>query len=176
LPRYLLKEGDKRGDGISNEAAFIERWQAFLIAYRRGDDDAALEAYRAWQEVWAPLFHDDFSAFERVFEAAYEPDVEVVEDSDIGPDPLSGHGLAAFADLRGEERDAFATIRYEVQELRRCDPNRFLILARHRTRMHGTGLEFDSSSGMIFTLRGDRIMRWESYGDHARALEAAGIA
>src|SRR3954453_15007403 len=62
----------------------------------------------------------------------------------------------------------------EPEELLDADPSVVVIL-RERGRGKSSGAPFDRQPPQLWTFRGDRIIRWESFQTRAVALEAAGL-
>jgi ketosteroid isomerase-like protein len=62
----------------------------------------------------------------------------------------------------------------EPEELLDADPSVVVIL-RERGRGKSSGAPFDRQHPQLWTFRGDRIIRWESFRTRAEALEAAGL-
>ena len=50
-----------------------------------------------------------------------------------------------------------------------------VVILRERGRGKGSGAPFESDHPQLWTFRGDRIVRWESFQTRADALEAAGL-
>jgi ketosteroid isomerase-like protein len=64
--------------------------------------------------------------------------------------------------------------RVEPEELLDAGPSVVVIL-RERGRGKSSGAPFDRQHPQLWTFRGDRIIRWESFQTRAEALEAAGL-
>ncbi len=65
--------------------------------------------------------------------------------------------------------------RVEAEELLDAGPSVVVIL-RERGRGKGSGAPFEQPHPQLWTFRGDRIIRWESFQTKAEALEAAGLS
>ena len=62
----------------------------------------------------------------------------------------------------------------EAEELLEAGPAVVVIL-RERGRGKGSGAPFEKEHPQLWTFRGDRIIRWDSFQTRADALEAAGL-
>ena len=58
----------------------------------------------------------------------------------------------------------------EAWEERRLDPQRFLHI-----NGKGSGIEVETDTAVVFTVRQGRVIRVQGYLDQATALEAAGL-
>jgi ketosteroid isomerase-like protein len=65
--------------------------------------------------------------------------------------------------------------RVDPQELLDAGPSVVVIL-RESGRGKGSGAPFEREHPQLWTFRGDRIIRWESFPTKAEALEAAGLS
>ena len=79
--------------------------------------------------------------------------------------------------------DSFMAEDLEAWEERRLDPQRFLhindlvvVLMHEYRRGKGSGIEMESDTAVVFTVRRGRVIRIRGYMDQAAALEAAGLA
>ncbi len=63
----------------------------------------------------------------------------------------------------------------EAEELLDAGPSVVVIL-RERGRGKSSGAPFDRQHPQLWTFRGDRIIRWDSFETRAEALEAAGLS
>ena len=63
----------------------------------------------------------------------------------------------------------------EPQEIRAVGPDKvFLVSVEHFTGRDG--IELQAQSASVLTLRGGKVIRWETFWDKGRALEAAGLS
>jgi ketosteroid isomerase-like protein len=62
----------------------------------------------------------------------------------------------------------------ESEELRAIDDERVLVLSIEHFRGRD-GIEIEQPCGTIFTLRGGKIVRMQSFWDRQNALEAVGL-
>ena len=78
--------------------------------------------------------------------------------------------------------DTFETEDHEAWEERRLDPQRFLhindlvvVLMHEYRRGRGSGIEVETDTAVVFTVRNGRVIRIQPYMDQSAALEAAGL-
>ena len=64
--------------------------------------------------------------------------------------------------------------RSEPKDVRELPDGRILVSTQNRMRGRD-GIELEQHSWNIFTFRGDKVLRWESYWDESNALESAGL-
>ena len=83
-------------------------------------------------------------------------------------------GHAGFRSWFAETEVAFETLSTELTEFRDLG-DRVLGFGRVHARGRESGVELDSATGWLFTLRVGKIVRAEGYLDPAKALEAAGL-
>ena len=69
----------------------------------------------------------------------------------------------------------WADYHVEPEELLDAGPSVVVIL-RERGRGKSSGAPFDRQNPQVWTFRGDRIIRWDSFETRAEALEAAGLS
>ncbi|MGI9019307.1 MAG: nuclear transport factor 2 family protein [Solirubrobacterales bacterium] len=133
--------------------------------YCAGDVGGDLERVRRGIEsvdaFWAML--DDYVAWDpRGIGAA--PDLDSVH---VGRDAVikaSRHYWGTWDDYR-----------VEAEELLDAGPS-VVVIMRERGRGKSSGTPFDRQHPQLWTFRGDRIIRWESFRTRAEALEAAGLS
>jgi ketosteroid isomerase-like protein len=89
--------------------------------------------------------------------------------------------LGGAGTLRGKEAirswlapDAMEYQRGEPIEFRE-NGERVLVACDWHFRGRGSGIEADTRVFLLFTLRGDKVIRLENYRDENEALEAAGL-
>jgi ketosteroid isomerase-like protein len=63
----------------------------------------------------------------------------------------------------------------DAEELVEAGPS-VVVMLRERGRGKGSGVPFDQSHPQLWTFRGNRIIRWESFQTRAAALAAAGLS
>jgi ketosteroid isomerase-like protein len=81
-----------------------------------------------------------------------------------------------------EMRNSFEAEDLEAWEERRLEPQRFLhiddrvvVLMREYRRGRGSGIEVETDTAVVFTVRDGRVILVQPYMDQAEALEAAGL-
>jgi ketosteroid isomerase-like protein len=79
--------------------------------------------------------------------------------------------------------DSFMAEDLEAWEERRLDPQRFLhindlvvVLMHEYRRGKGSGIEVETDTAVVFTVREGRVILIQPYMDQAEALEAAGLS
>jgi len=79
--------------------------------------------------------------------------------------------------------NSFETEDLEAWEERRLDPQRFLhindlvvVLMHEYRRGRGSGIEVETDTAVVFTVREGRVIRIQPYMDQSDALEAAGLS
>jgi ketosteroid isomerase-like protein len=84
-----------------------------------------------------------------------------------------GHaGVRAFISDNAETFDVFEADYAELRDL----GDRVLALGTIHVRGKGSGVELDFPTGGIVQFDGGKMISWRDFGDHGRALEAAGLA
>ena len=105
----------------------------------------------------------------------------------LDPD-VEGHGtVGGLEESRvvrglGEMIHAFETDDLEAWEERRLEPKEFLhaddlvvLLLHEYRRGRGSGVELESDTAVVFTVRDGRVVRIQGYMDQGAALKAAGL-
>ena len=72
-------------------------------------------------------------------------------------------------------RNEFDDFEVEAQELRDLGDDRVVLLGRFRWRGPASGIATESPLGMVFTVRGGKIIRSVDYFSQQEALEAVGL-
>ena len=82
-----------------------------------------------------------------------------------------------------EMLNSFEAEDLEAWEERQLDPQRFLhvndlvvVLMHEYRRGRGSGIEVETDTAVVFTVREGRVIRIQPYMDQADALEAAGLS
>jgi ketosteroid isomerase-like protein len=83
-------------------------------------------------------------------------------------------GHAGFRSWFAETKVAFEALSTDLTEFRDLG-DRVLGFGRVHAKGRESGVELDSATGWLFTLRDGKIIRAEGYLDPAKALEAAGL-
>jgi ketosteroid isomerase-like protein len=73
-------------------------------------------------------------------------------------------------------RTEFEDFKVEAQELLDLGDDRVVLLGRFRWRGPASGIAAESPLGMVFTIRGGKIIRSVDYVSQREALEGAGLA
>lgn len=84
-------------------------------------------------------------------------------------------GHAGFRAWFAETQTAFDVLTTVLTDLRDLG-DRVIGFGRIHAKGRESGLELDSYTGWVFTLRGGKIVRAQGYLDSAGALEAAGLS
>ena len=99
----------------------------------------------------------------------------VFEEPPEQPAPRTAHGREEIARMFGEFDSAWEDHQSRTDEIRVIDDERVLVLSVEHFRGRD-GIEIDQPAGGIFTLRGGKIVRMQSFWERATALEAAGVS
>jgi ketosteroid isomerase-like protein len=91
-----------------------------------------------------------------------------------GAEGKSYRGHNGFRTWFAETQESFEELVLELTELRDLG-DRVVGFGRVHARGRGSGVELDSATGWVFTVRGGRILRAEGFLDPRKALEAAGL-
>ncbi len=75
----------------------------------------------------------------------------------------------------GEFEEAWAEHRTEPEEIRAVGADRVLLLSVEHFRGRD-GMEISSPFAAVFTIRDDKIVRWQAFWDREAALEVAGLS
>jgi ketosteroid isomerase-like protein len=103
-----------------------------------------------------------------------DPDGEIYSAIIGGAEGKVYRGHAGFRSWFAETQVAFEALSTELTEFRDLG-DRVLGFGRVRAKGRESGVELDSATGWLFTLRDGKIVRAEGYLDPAKALEAAGL-
>jgi ketosteroid isomerase-like protein len=81
--------------------------------------------------------------------------------------PTGGSGLSAWSDLQ-----------FDVEDIREGDGGEVvaLITNQRQSGRHGGVVTEMPPYGLVFTVRGGKVIRWRTYPDPRSALEAAGLS
>lgn len=96
----------------------------------------------------------------------------VFEEPPEQPAPRVARGRDEVARMMGEFEAAWDEHRSELEEVRALDGERVLALSVEHFRGRD-GIKIDQPSGTIFTIRGGKIVRMQSFWDRATALAAS---
>ena len=98
----------------------------------------------------------------------------VFEEPPEQPAPRVAHGRESATRMFSQFDEAWEEHLSHPEELRPIDDERVLMLSIEHFRGRD-GIELDQPCGTIFTLRGGKIVRMQSFWDWANALEAVGL-
>jgi ketosteroid isomerase-like protein len=127
-----------------------------------------VEILRRLYEQWAS---GDLSA------DCFDPDVEYSRIGAETPD-MEGRwlGLDELSTAMLDYLRAFSDLRIEAERIIDLGGERVLVLTRQTARGKQSGVPIEHEFGDLFTLRGGKIVRCDSYWNRADALEAAGLS
>jgi ketosteroid isomerase-like protein len=127
----------------------VELVRGIIDAINRGDIDSATEAA-----------HRDFEA-----------------DWSNSRGPLSGvyRGREQVRELWKSFLEAWASLRWDPEELVELDGGRVLVVNHVRMRGHASGVEVDARGAQIWTIRDGKAYAVKLYQSKAEALEATGL-
>lgn len=103
----------------------------------------------------------------------YAEDV-VVRDHE-SPDQAKYVGLDGVRRWLADWGSAWDDWEIEVEEMLDAG-DAVLVLIHHSARGHASGMEMDSHDGMLFTMRGGKVVALDYYTGRERALAAAGLS
>lgn len=103
-----------------------------------------------------------------------DPEVEVDWSRSRGLSPGIHHGYAAALAFWSSLHETFDDITVSPQEFIEHGDH---VLVPNRTRFRGReGIEVDTRSTVVVTLRNGRILRWRLFQERQDALEAMGLS
>jgi uncharacterized protein len=102
-------------------------------------------------------------------------DPEIVWHTYLVPGPGGGtyHGRDGVRELWSDARNVFGEFRNEPERVI-ATGDRTLVFVRVRGRGVGSGVAVEAKIAHVFTFRGDRVLRVESYEDRDEAMRAVG--
>ena len=116
---------------------------------------------------------------ERAFDF-YDPDIEwdATAGAELIPDLAGiyrGHeGVRAYWQ---RWLSAWKDLQFEIQDVRDAGDEVVLLVRNQRQWGRHSGIATEMPPyGMVFTIRGGKVVRWRGYPDQESALEAAGLA
>ena len=111
---------------------------------------------------------------ERTLMELIDPEIVWVQNPNA-PDPRTFHGHAGIRQLAAMVEEAFDEVRLEATEMIEVD-DRVVALGQMKARGKGSGIPIEEDRAWIWTVRGSKVVRHETYADHATAMEAAGLS
>ncbi len=124
------------------------------------------------RSIYAPWERGDFTSAEWA-----HPDIEFAVGD--GVEAGSATGLAAMAEAWHKWLEAWESYRVEVDEYRRLDDERILVLMLHCGRGKASGLDVEQTKragANVLHVRDGRVTRIVLYWDRERALADLGIS
>ena len=103
-----------------------------------------------------------------------DPDGELHSAIISGAEGKAYRGHAGIRSWVAETQASFEALSMELTEFRDLD-DRVLAFGRVHAKGRESGVELDSPTGWVFTLRDGKILRAEGYLDPGKALEVAGL-
>ena len=100
---------------------------------------------------------------------------QAIEEPPEQPAPRVAQGREAVAELFEQFDEAWEEHRSTPEELRALDDERVLALTIEHFRGRD-GITVDQPCGTLFTLRGGKIVRMQSFWERKSALAAAGLS
>jgi ketosteroid isomerase-like protein len=97
----------------------------------------------------------------------------VFEEPPEQPAPRVAHGRDEAQKIFAQFDEAWEEHRSEPEDIRALDHERVLVLSIEHFRGRD-GIEIEQPCAMIFTLRGGKIVRMQSFWERQTAFEAAG--
>jgi ketosteroid isomerase-like protein len=104
-----------------------------------------------------------------------DPEVEASTAIISGAEGNIYRGHEGFREWMAESAATFEEIRMQPEEFRDLGDD-VLLIGRIYARGRESGVEIDSATAWLFTLRGSRIVRVRGYLNPQEALEAAGLS
>ena len=128
----------------------VEIVRDLLEAFRRRDHERAFDFYDP-HIVWE---HHDDSQLSGVY-----------------------HGHEGVRSYWREWLSAWRDLQFEIQDVRDTGDEVVALIRKQRQVGRHSGIETEMSPyGIVFTIRGGKVVRWRFYLDQASALEAAGLS
>jgi ketosteroid isomerase-like protein len=137
-----------------------------------------VELVRRLLEMFARRDHEAVFAF-------YDPDIEWNAETSVGSvapggmDDLSGvyHGHDGVRTYWRRWLQAWKDLEFEVQDVLDAGEEVVALIRNQRQWGRHSGIVTEMPPyGLVFTIRGGKVVRWRSYPDHAAALEAVGLS
>jgi ketosteroid isomerase-like protein len=91
------------------------------------------------------------------------------------PSPRVARGRDAVREQFNAFNETWEKHTTELREIRAVGPDKVVLVSiEHFTGRDG--IELQAPSASVFTLRGGKVIRWETFWDGERAREAAGVS
>lgn len=132
-----------------------------------------VESMRRAIEVWN---RDDFDEYLRIVEELVHPDIEwyaVIAQLVEGKEAVY-RGVSGMRRFWEDWHEIF-DFRFDETSIRDLG-DRLIVLSHVSVTGRGSGIDLGTPLAMLVTFEGDRIIRSDSFLDHAEALEAAGLS
>jgi ketosteroid isomerase-like protein len=132
-----------------------------------------VESMRRAIEVWN---RDDFDEYLRVVEELVHPDIEwyAVIAQLVEGDATVYRGIPGMRRFWDDWHDVF-DFKFDETDIRDLG-YKLVVLSHVSVTGRGSGVDLSTPLALLVTFEGDRIIRSESFLDHAEALEAAGLS
>src|SRR4051812_3188582 len=103
-------------------------------------------------------------------------DPEVVYVNPAGAiEPGTRHGVHAFARAVEKLLESWEFWRAETEDFRTAE-DQVAVVVRYRARGRGSGVEVEGRESALWTLREDKVVRYEWFHGPTEALEAVGLS
>jgi ketosteroid isomerase-like protein len=135
-----------------------------------------VELVRRLLDMFAMRDHEAVFAF-------YDPDIEW-EATDLGDSVFGGlsdlggvyHGHEGVRTYWRRWLEAWQDLEFEVQDVLDAGDEVVALIRNQRQWGRHSGIVTELPPyGLLFPIRGGKVVRWRSYPDHKSALEAAGL-
>jgi ketosteroid isomerase-like protein len=118
--------------------------------------------------------YDEFARPEAIREL-YHPDFEM-DAVEAAPDVGVIRGFDAMVEALRSYFEMFEEVHLEIDDVIHTDDELVVIAMHDLGRMRGSGSEVRNHRFHVFAFRDGKIVRFSSYLDRNRALEAAGLS
>jgi hypothetical protein len=132
-----------------------------------------VESTRRAIEVWN---QDDFDEYLQIVEELVHPDIEwyaVIAQLVEGQETVY-RGIPGMRSFWEDWHEIF-DFKFDETDIRDLG-ERLVVLTHASVTGQGSGVELSTPLALLLTFEGDRIIRSDSFLDHAEALEAAGLS
>jgi ketosteroid isomerase-like protein len=126
-----------------------------------------LEVVRRLYEAFT---QSDLDAASELFDPGIEFDI-----SRTNPEGRVYHGIAGLTEAMEQWLSPWEEYRLEPLEFIDAGDDRVVVLHRERGRVKGTDSWTEHQRGVVYTVRGRRITRYEEHQGRVEALGAAGL-